>query len=171
MNSDPTTSSYWEYMNMVGAMHTGHFRCQALEIDTIHLNLLMGYVQNTLSEAIITSETIPMNKKAPLVKAWNKLLWIQTDLMAKWHSKDGEQYDQLSTRATRLDAATDFRQSMLDGDGEKVQCPFSKYSKTETIEQNGSTKTGYVYARKASVVGIRIGSIESIASSPAPSTV
>ncbi|KAJ4288056.1 hypothetical protein N0V90_012073 [Kalmusia sp. IMI 367209] len=141
MNSDPTTSSYWEYMNMVGAMHAGHHRRNPLEIDVIHFSLLIGYVQNTLTEAIILSPTIPAQYKAPLVKAWGKLLWIQMDLFTKWHVKDGKEYDQLTTRATKLDASTDFG-GMKDDEGQPVRCPFSSVARLEPVEVKGQLKPG-----------------------------
>lgn len=185
MNSDPTKASYWEvsianrhwscthpnihvkYMNMVGAMHAGHLRRNPLEIDVIHFSLLIGYVQNTLTEAILLSSSISTHNKAPLVKAWGKLLWIQMDLFTKWHVKDGKEYDQLTTRATKLDPATDLN-SMKDDNGNEVKCPFSNVAKLEQVETNGILKRGYMYENSGvrtrnNIPGGGIGSIESIA--------
>lgn len=151
---------------MVGAMHAGHHRRKPLEIDVIHFSLLIGYVQNTLNEAIITSETIPNRQKAALVKAWGKLLWIQMDLFTKWHVKDGEEYDQLSARATKLEASTDFK-DLKDKEVQGVRCPFSSMANVETVEVKGQLKPGYVYQTvqtltKEDLPGGGIGSIQSI---------
>lgn len=152
---------------MVGAMHAGHLRRSPLEIDVIHFSLLIGYVQNTLTEAILLSPSISTHNKAPLVKAWGKLLWIQMDLFTKWHVKDGKEYDQLTTRATKLDPTTDFS-SMKDDDGNEVKCPFSNLAKQEQVEVNGVSKRGYVYENpkmraRNNIPGGGIGSIQSIA--------
>lgn len=117
-----------------------------------------------MNEAIITSATLPTQHKAPLVKAWSKLFWIQNDLFAKWHIRDGDQYDQTSTQATKLDVDTDFG-GMTDDEGRPVQCPFSSMAKVEKIENNGQLKQGYVYkssSRRYSGVKGGIGSIDSI---------
>ena len=154
-------------MNMVGAMHAGHHRRNPLEVDVIHFSALIGYVQNILTEAIILSPAIPSYNKAPLVKAWGKLLWIQNDLFTKWHVSDGKQYDQLSERATKLYPTTTF-DVMRDGDGNEAKCPFSSVTRLEPVEVNGEIKKGYVYQNattlvKENIPGGGIGSIQSIA--------
>ncbi|KAF2681984.1 hypothetical protein K458DRAFT_308639 [Lentithecium fluviatile CBS 122367] len=163
LNSDPTPTQYWEYMNMVGAMHAGHHRRVPLHVDVIHFSLLLGHLQNVLNDAIITSPTLPAPQKAPLVKAWGKLFWIQSDLFTKWHVRDGDKYDQTSTQATKLDVDTSFV-DMKDDEGRTVQCPFSAMAK---LEQNASGTQGYVYkttSNRLSYAKGGIGSIHSIAS-------
>lgn len=125
-------------------MHAGHNRRIPLHVDVIHFTLLLGHLLNVLNEAIITSTTLPTQHKAPLVQAWSKLFWIQNDLFAKWHIRDGDQYDQLSSEATKLNVDTSFS-SMKDDEGRAVQCPFSSRSKVEEKEKNGQMKQGYVY--------------------------
>ena len=90
------------------------------------------------------------------------------DLFTKWHVKDGEGYDQLSARATKLNPMTDFS-GMKDDDGDSIQCPFSSMAKLEKVEKYGDFKEGYVHELAPitmSVPGGGIGSIESIAQGP-----
>lgn len=153
-------------MNMVGAMHAGHHRRNPLNVDVIHFSLLIGYVQNVITEAIILSTRIADHNKVPLVKAWGKLLWIQMDLFTKWHVKDGDQYDMLSTRATKLDINTDLS-GMKDENGKEVKCPFSSMAKVENVKVNGALSPGYVYQNadsmnRENIPGGGIGSIQSI---------
>jgi hypothetical protein len=130
-------------------MHAGHNRRVPLHVDVIHFTLLLGHLLNVLNEAIITSTTLPTQHKAPLVQAWSKLFWIQNDLFAKWHIRDGDQYDQQSSRATKLNADTSFS-PMKDDEGRPAQCPFSSMAKLEGKEKNGQMKQGYVYRTSTS---------------------
>jgi hypothetical protein len=105
---------------------------------------------------------LPTPQKAPLVKAWGKLFWMQSDLFTKWHVRDGDKYDQTSVRATKLDVDTTF-DKMRDDEGTLVQCPFSTIAKLEPI---GLGTEGYVYqnlsANRLSYSKGRIGSINTI---------
>lgn len=141
-------------------MHNGHIRRQPLHIDVIHFSLMIGHVQNTLNDQIITSPTIATSQKAPLVKAWAKLLWIQNDLFTKWHVKDGHEYEgqmtDLSPESMKLTEA-----DMKDEDGNKMLCPFSSMvnssrASSMTSRSSRSIKSGYIYK------GYGIGSINSI---------
>ena len=40
-------------------------------------------------EAILSHPKLPLPRKISLVKALGKVIWIQNDLMAKWHIRDG----------------------------------------------------------------------------------
>ncbi|KAF1952768.1 hypothetical protein CC80DRAFT_478831 [Byssothecium circinans] len=144
LNSDPSTPQYWEYMNMVGAMHNGHHRRAPLHIDVIHFAMLLGYLQNTLNDAIINSMEVPLEEKAPLVKSWGKLFWIQNDLFTKWHVSDGGQYDQQSTKATKL-SKEPILSCMKDERGNVVQCPFSGMAKIKEVDVGEGKKLAYSY--------------------------
>ena len=143
------------------AMHNGHYRRQALTIDVIHFNMMIGYVQTTLNEAIIMSDALDTRKKVALINAWSKLLWIQNDLFTKWHIKDGEEYDQTDEKASRIQ----FDEIMASGSigdfrnerGDEMGCPFSGMAKLSVTEDEDTRpKYGYVYT------GPGIGSIQSI---------
>jgi hypothetical protein len=143
-------------------MHAGHHRRVPLHVDVIHFSLLLGHLQSILNDAIIMSSTLSPPQKAPLVKAWGKLFWIQSDLFTKWHVRDGDDYDQTSVRATKLDVDTSFA-GMWDDEGKAVHCPFSAVAK---LEPNPSGTQGYVYKSNAgnrlSYTRERIGSINMI---------
>lgn len=147
-------------------MHGGQHRRTPLHVDVIHFSLLLGHLQNVLNEAIINSTTLPQAQKAPLVKAWSKLFWIQNDLFAKWHVRDGKEFNMTSTEATKLNVDTTFG-CMKDDDGRDVICPFSVMAKLEEKEKGGRMTQGYVYKamgdNRKSVVRPGVGSIDSIA--------
>ncbi|KAJ5344260.1 hypothetical protein N7541_005857 [Penicillium brevicompactum] len=95
---DPTTMDFWRYLNKVGMMHSGQVRRSPLNIEYIHLGACMGYIQDIWIEAMMSHPHLSLRRKIALVRAVNKILWIQNDLFARYHSNDGEEFfDEMST--------------------------------------------------------------------------
>lgn len=74
-------------------MHVGLGRAHPLHIEYVHLGVCLAFIQDILSEAILSHPRLSLQRKIALVKAIGKVIWIQNDLMAKWHVKDGEEFD------------------------------------------------------------------------------
>lgn len=74
-------------------MHVGLGRKHPLHIEYVHLGACLGFIQDIMTEAILSHPRLHIQRKTALVKALNKVIWIQNDLMAKWHVRDGEEYD------------------------------------------------------------------------------
>jgi hypothetical protein len=51
----------------------------------------MGFIQDAVFEEILLHSRLKTERKAALVKALGKVLWIQNDLFARWHLKEGEE--------------------------------------------------------------------------------
>ncbi|EPS27858.1 hypothetical protein PDE_02802 [Penicillium oxalicum 114-2] len=95
--SDPTSIDFWRYLSKVGMMHCGQERLHPLNIEFIHINACVGYIQDIFIEALLSHPRIALPQKIALVRAVNKILWIQNDLFAKWRLRDGEEYaDEMS---------------------------------------------------------------------------
>ncbi|KAJ5746463.1 hypothetical protein N7520_011645 [Penicillium odoratum] len=95
--SDPTSMEFWRYLNKVGQMHSGQVRQAPLNIEYIHLGVCLGYVQDIFTEAIMTHPVLSLRRKIALLRAINKIIWIQNDLFAKWHCRNGEEFaDEIS---------------------------------------------------------------------------
>lgn len=78
-------------------MHAGQERVHPLNIEFVHINICIGYIQDIFIEALLSHPHISLRRKIALVRAVNKILWIQNDLMAKWRVRDGEEYaDEMS---------------------------------------------------------------------------
>lgn len=78
-------------------MHSGQERMHALNIEYIHISVCMGYIQDIFMEALLSHPHLSLRRKIALVRAVNKILWIQNDLFAKWRVRDGEEYaDEMS---------------------------------------------------------------------------
>lgn len=74
-------------------MHVGLGRKHPLHIEYVHLGVCLGFIQDIMTEAILSHPRLHLQRKTALVKALNKVIWIQNDLMAKWHVKDGAEYE------------------------------------------------------------------------------
>ncbi|KZZ97709.1 hypothetical protein AAL_03673 [Moelleriella libera RCEF 2490] len=94
--SDPSKMEFWEYLDKVGMMHVGLGRKHPLHVEYIHLGMCLGFIQDILSEAILSHPRLHMHRKIALVKALNKVIWIQNDLMAKWHVREANEFGLLT---------------------------------------------------------------------------
>lgn len=97
LNSDPSKMEYWAYLDKVGLMHVGLGRRNPLHVDYIFLGACLGYIQDSITEAILSHPTLELRRKIAIVKAIGKVIWIQNDLLAKWHVSDGDEYGDLQT--------------------------------------------------------------------------
>jgi hypothetical protein len=82
------TSSFWTYLNNVGIMHTGlpgfkhREKKPELRVEYIHMSVLLGYVVDILVGAVMEME-IENGVKSKVIRALNKVVWIQNDLFAR----------------------------------------------------------------------------------------
>ncbi|KAH7122908.1 Protoglobin-domain-containing protein [Dactylonectria macrodidyma] len=90
--SDPSKMEFWEYLDKVGMMHVGLGRKHPLHIEYVHLGICLGFIQDIMTEAILSHPRLHIQRKTALVKALNKVIWIQNDLMAKWHVKERDEF-------------------------------------------------------------------------------
>lgn len=74
-------------------MHVGKGRKNPLHVDYIFLGACLGYIQDAMTEAILSHPRLELLQKIAIVKAIGKVIWIQNDLMAKWHLIDGQEFD------------------------------------------------------------------------------
>jgi len=52
----------------------------------------LGYIQDAFFEAILSHPRLELSRKIAITRAIAKVIWIQNDLMARWHMKDGAEY-------------------------------------------------------------------------------
>ncbi|KAK2060017.1 hypothetical protein LY76DRAFT_510886 [Colletotrichum caudatum] len=90
--SDPSRMEFWEYLDKVGMMHVGLGRKHPLHVEYIHLGACLSFIQDVVTEAVLSHPRLSMQRKIGLVKALGKVIWIQNDLMAKWHVRDGAEF-------------------------------------------------------------------------------
>lgn len=91
--SDPTKMEFWEYLDKVGMMHVGQGRAHPLHVEYVHIGVTLSFIQDVLTEAILSHPRMKMERKIGLVKALSKVIWIQNDLFAKWYVRDGDEFE------------------------------------------------------------------------------
>ncbi|GIZ49232.1 hypothetical protein CKM354_001226700 [Cercospora kikuchii] len=149
LNSDPTKFEYWEYLDKVGLMHVGRGRRNPLHVDYIFLGACLGYIQDSMVEAILYHPTLSMRRKIAIVKAVGKIIWIQNDLLAKWHTVEGAEYAEQLYQEEQQQQQQQKQQSDLNGSeeqegylhGKKVLGVKEDSASTHTTSTNGSGKT------------------------------
>jgi hypothetical protein len=128
--SDPSKIEYWQYLDKVGMMHVGQGRKHPLHIEFIHMGALLGYVGDILIEAVLSHPKLTLTEKTAVVRALNKLLWIQNDLFAKWYVRDGEEFRKEADETARDVEPEGYLNGkpIIEADEEAVKagvCPFS----------------------------------------------
>jgi hypothetical protein len=70
------------YLDMVGKIHTPKFGSKDLDVPLVQMNALMGFVSDALI-ATIESLGLPLEVERKATRAFNKLLWLQNDLITR----------------------------------------------------------------------------------------
>ncbi|MDB5386136.1 MAG: hypothetical protein JWM11_1782 [Planctomycetaceae bacterium] len=71
-----------EYLDMVGKIHTAKAGNQGIVVPLVQMNALMGFVSDALISTIFSLD-IAAEDKIKTVRAFNKLLWLQNDLITR----------------------------------------------------------------------------------------
>ena len=87
-------------------MHVGRGRQNPLHVDYVFLGACLGFIQDSLFEAILSHPRLEMHRKIAIVKALGKVIWIQNDLIERWHNTDGSEYIQEAVSYTHLTLPT-----------------------------------------------------------------
>jgi hypothetical protein len=68
------------YLDMVGKIHTPKAGSKDLDVPLVQMNALMGFVSDALVSTIL-SLNLPRPTEVATLRAFNKLLWLQNDLI------------------------------------------------------------------------------------------
>ncbi|KAI2602070.1 Protoglobin-domain-containing protein [Hypoxylon sp. NC1633] len=132
--SDPSTLEFWEYLDKVGMMHTGRGREHPLHVEYVHIGACLAFIQDTLTEALLSHPRLRLEKKIALVKAIGKVIWVQNDLFAKWYVRDGDEYaeemEQKKVEAEGFLHGKKILDDIEEGLPSSPTCPFSGLSAT-----------------------------------------
>ncbi|TFK18597.1 hypothetical protein FA15DRAFT_660582, partial [Coprinopsis marcescibilis] len=96
---DYAKMSSWEYLDKVGLMHTGQMGFAhrggkpPLRVEYMHCAILLGYVEDILINAVLTNPDLDISTKNTVMRAFNKIIWIQNDLFARHYISE----DKVST--------------------------------------------------------------------------
>lgn len=78
----PYDAAMWSYLDMVGKIHTPRAGNPQLEVPLVQMNALLGFVADALM-ATILELGLPADAEVRTLRAVNKLLWLQSDLIAR----------------------------------------------------------------------------------------
>ncbi len=87
--SRPYDSKMVSYLDMVGAMHTPAKGNQALDVPLVQMNALLGFVADAIV-ATICSWGLDAESQTRTLRAFNKLLWLQNDLINRHYGNQVE---------------------------------------------------------------------------------
>lgn len=80
--SRPYDAKMVAYLDMVGKIHTPKAGSPELDVPLVQMNALLGFVSDALT-ATILSLNLPRETEVRTLRAFNKLLWIQNDLITR----------------------------------------------------------------------------------------
>jgi len=75
-----------QYLDFVGSMHTAQAGSKGIHVPLIQMNALLGFVADAIHATIFALE-IPIEAKAKAIRAFSKLLWIQSDLINRHYAQ------------------------------------------------------------------------------------
>lgn len=82
----PYDSKMVAYLDFVGKIHTDKAGSPEIVVPLVQMNALMGFVADAIL-ATIYSFDLPPAQKLQTLRAFNKLLWVQNDLITRHYQK------------------------------------------------------------------------------------
>lgn len=83
--SRPYDGKMVEYLDMVGKIHTEKAGSADIVVPLVQMNALMGYVSDALL-ATVLGLGLDREAEVKALRAFNKLLWLQNDLIARHYA-------------------------------------------------------------------------------------
>ena len=68
--------TFLQYLSQVGRVHTNKAGSASINVDYLHINALLGYLEHLLIDILCTSETIDDQTRRTTMMAINKFFWI-----------------------------------------------------------------------------------------------
>jgi hypothetical protein len=78
----PYDGAMLNYLDLVGKIHTPKAGSPDLDVPLVQMNALMGFVSDALV-ATILGLSLDANSQTRTLRAFNRLLWIQNDLITR----------------------------------------------------------------------------------------
>jgi len=74
------------YLDLVGKMHTPKAGSEELSVPLVQMNALLGFVADAVTNTIL-SLGLERSLEARTLRAFNKLLWLQNDLITRHYQQ------------------------------------------------------------------------------------
>ncbi|MFK7821235.1 MAG: protoglobin family protein [Planctomycetaceae bacterium] len=85
--SNPYDGKMVKYLDNVGKMHTPRLGSDRLSVPLVQMNVLMGFVADAIIATVFSLNLDPA-ATAATIRAFNKLLWIQNDLINRHYAEE-----------------------------------------------------------------------------------
>lgn len=85
----PYDAKMVEYLDRVGKIHTPKLGSKDLDVPLVQMDALMGFVSDALI-ATIFGLNLPREQEVKTIRAFNKLLWLQNDLIVRHYAAEPE---------------------------------------------------------------------------------
>jgi len=101
------SSPFWTYLDKVAIMHTGQpgFKHREkrpdLRVEYIHMGLLLGYVVDVVVGAVMQMDEVENAMKSRVIRALNKVIWIQNDLFARQYMSEGKDEEKVEEKESK----------------------------------------------------------------------
>ncbi len=86
----PYDAKMVNYLDLVGKMHTPKAGSPTLDVPLVQMNALMGFVSDALT-ATILGLGLERDQEVRTLRAFNKLLWLQNDLINRHYQEARQQ--------------------------------------------------------------------------------
>jgi hypothetical protein len=84
----PYDAKMVQYLNMVGSMHTTAAGSRELNVPLVQMNALLAFVADALHGTIFGLD-LDRDAEIRTIRAFNKLLWLQNDLINRHYAASG----------------------------------------------------------------------------------
>jgi len=85
--TNPYNEKMVNYLDLVGKIHTPKAGSQSLDVPLVQMNALMGFVSTALIQTIF-GLGLDKDTEQRTILAFNKLLWIQNDLITRHYQNE-----------------------------------------------------------------------------------
>lgn len=130
-------------------MHSGQERLHELNIEYVHIGACLGYIQDVFTEALMSHPQLSLRRKIALLRAVNKIIWIQNDLFAKWRVRDGEEFADEMSEVILSDKEGYLGEKKILGDGSTSRS--STDDDRSSVQNDSRSFTAHPTAASASV--------------------
>ncbi len=83
----PYDGNMLNYLDLVGKMHTPKAGSKELDVPLVQMNALMGFVSDALIATTLSLD-LDAETTSRTLRAFNKLLWLQNDLITRHYQAD-----------------------------------------------------------------------------------
>ena len=81
-------NTFLQYLSYVGKIHTNQVGSSTVQVDYIHINILCGFIEQTLLNIVFKNDNLDQQTKHAATMAINKFFWIQNDFFRMHYNRD-----------------------------------------------------------------------------------